>query len=99
MGMVYRCDTLDLDLLAAWLGEWAPRLASPGIALRMLVFPLPKGPALHDGYDWPADSRFLGTPFIIPDEPGEILTAMQNERERIEREIAKLGPGRQPADG
>jgi len=99
MNTPYRCDTLNPDILTAWLGEWAPRLAAPDIALRMIVFPLPKGPAHTDGYDWPTNSRFLGTPFIVPDEPGRILTAMQNERERIEREIAKLGPGRQPARG
>jgi hypothetical protein len=97
MNTAYRCDTLDPDILAVWLSEWTSRLAVTGMTLRMSVYPLPKGP-LHD-FDWPADNRFIGVTFPVPDEPSQIILAMNAERKRIEREIAKLGPGQQPADG
>jgi hypothetical protein len=85
----YRCDTLDPDLLLVWLSEWAPRLAQPDCALRMNIFPLPLGPSRLDGFDWPADNRFIGTPFVVPDEPGQIIEAMDAERARIEKQIAE----------
>jgi hypothetical protein len=87
-GVLYRIDTLDLERLRAWLGEWLPRLhASPGTpASRLFVWPLFDQAGKPD---WPADSRFAECVLkVTGDDPHRVMNAIQAERQRIEREIA-----------
>lgn len=83
----YRIDTDDWDKIRAWLAEWLPRLRSPGIALRVSVYPLfiyPAAGGQDAGPDWDADTRFFG-PFVIPDTPDEAIAAINQRRKDIER--------------
>ena len=83
----YRCDTQDPWLLRGWLAEWLPRLADPDYPPRMRVMPLVKGPDLADGFDWPADNRFIGYDFGIGSTPDEAIAAIEAQRRDIERKI------------
>lgn len=82
----HRIDSLDWDKIRAWLAEWLPRLRSPGIALRVAVYPLftypaEGGPAAPD---WNADTRFFD-PFVIPDTLDEAMAAIDQRRLDVEQ--------------
>jgi hypothetical protein len=86
-GTSYVITTTSRELLQAWFDEWLPRLYPAGADPRlgdpqiMSVYPLdPDG----KGFDWPANSRYMGDIFTIPHDPAKVLAALDERRAWIE---------------
>jgi hypothetical protein len=93
-GEAFRIDTTSRELLQAWFDEWLPLMyppgADPGLGYPLIASVYPLDPS-GTGWDWPADSRFMGESFRIPRDPAQALAALDGQRAKIETMIRKAG--------